>query len=300
VTGLPDGLVAAPLRHDDADAATRLWQACEEHDDGEPSFTAEEFAVIAQTPSIDLARASIGIRDDGELIALGLLHDERHAYAHVLPASRGRGIGSWLLRWTQEAGRAAGNRETGQTIPDGRADVAAMLLADGYTPRWHSWRFDIEIAGDPGPARLPEGHAIRDLVPGTDDARIAHGVIDEAFGEWPERDPWPFGDWAAATVLRPGFSPSDIALVEARGDVVGVAVIVSEEDIAWVDQLAVARAHRGKGLARALLMHAFGISWRAGKRHVGLSTDSRTGARGLYEKVGMHVRRSFTQYARAL
>ena len=32
----------------------------------------------------------------------------------------------------------------------------------------------------------------------------------------------------------------------------------------WVDQLAVAREHRGRGLARALLQHAFGETWRAG------------------------------------
>jgi hypothetical protein len=50
----------------------------------------------------------------------------------------------------------------------------------------------------------------------------------------------------------------------------------------------------------ALLMHAFGLTWRRGGTHCGLGTDSRTGARGLYERVGMTVRKTFGEYAKQL
>jgi GNAT superfamily N-acetyltransferase len=296
----PGGLVAAPLTLGDADAVTDLWRACELHDTGEAVFTRADFVVIAQLPSRDLERESVGLRTGGELVAVGMVDDERHAHVQVLPAWRGRGIGGWLLRWTQLAGRAAGFRETGQTVADARADVAALLRADGYTPRWESWVFEIEIARDPGPPPLPPGYAIRPAVPGGDDERAAHRVVDDAFGEWPDRRPWPFDDWRAETVLRPGFAPGDLVLLEHDGAAVGVAVMFADPGELWIDQVAVARAHRGRGLARALLMHAFGVAWRRGLRSCGLSTDARTGARGLYEHVGMRVRRSFTQYARAL
>jgi mycothiol synthase len=64
--------------------------------------------------------------------------------------------------------------------------------------------------------------------------------------------------------------------------------------------LAVAREHRGRGLARALLAHAFGLTWRRGGHRCGLGTDSRTGARGLYEHVGMHVRKTYGEYVKRL
>lgn len=55
--------------------------------------------------------------------------------------------------------------------------------------------------------------------------------------------------------------------------------------------LGVRPAWRGRGLGRALLVHAFGDFHRRGERRVGLGVDSEnaTGATRLYESVGMHV-----------
>ena len=65
-------------------------------------------------------------------------------------------------------------------------------------------------------------------------------------------------------------------------------------------QLAVAREHRNLGLGRALLLRAFELFHARGRASVGLSTDSRTGALGLYEHVGMRVVRSYTHHAKRL
>ena len=46
---------------------------------------------------------------------------------------------------------------------------------------------------------------------------------------------------------------------------------------------------RGRGLAQALLIDSFAAGTAHGARRSELSTDSRTGALGLYEKVGMVV-----------
>jgi GNAT superfamily N-acetyltransferase len=300
VSDPPLGLRAAPLGAGDGEEATGLWRECELHDLGEAVFALEDWVVIGQLPSVDLARDSVGLRAGDTLVALGLIEDPRHAYAHVLPDWRGRGIGRWLLGWTQATSRAAGHTETGQTLADTRADAIALLRSDGYTPRWESWAFAIAIDGDPGPPRLPAGYAIRACVPGSGDERAAHRVVDEAFGEWPDRRPWPFGDWRAQTLLRPGFQPGDISLIEHGDAVVGVMATYPDPEELWIDQVAVARQHRGKGLGRALLVHAFGSAWRRGLPSCGLATDSRTGARGLYEHAGMSVRHSFTQLAKPL
>ena len=88
-----------------------------------------------------------------------------------------------------------------------------------------------------------------------------------------------------------------MAPVIARGEEIVAAAILAEfGDEGWVNQIAVAREHRGKGLGRALLWHTFGV-FHGVHSTVGLSTDSRTGALDLYLHVGMRVRRSYTRWA---
>ncbi|MEX2421836.1 MAG: GNAT family N-acetyltransferase, partial [Actinomycetota bacterium] len=72
------------------------------------------------------------------------------------------------------------------------------------------------------------------------------------------------------------------------------------DDIGWVQQIAVRKDHRGRGLGGALLHHAFREFFERGKRTTGLSTDSRTGALTLYEHVGMSVTHSYRHYAKDL
>ena len=54
------------------------------------------------------------------------------------------------------------------------------------------------------------------------------------------------------------------------------------------------------GIARALLQSVFAAYHATGRRRVGLSTDSRTGALTLYERIGMRVRRTYTSWAKDL
>jgi ribosomal protein S18 acetylase RimI-like enzyme len=58
---------------------------------------------------------------------------------------------------------------------------------------------------------------------------------------------------------------------------------------AFVSRLAVRRDQRHQGLAQALLVDAFAQGREHGASRLALSTDSRTGALGLYQKVGMEV-----------
>jgi mycothiol synthase len=293
------GLSTAPLTPADAEPVARVWRGCEEHDDGEALFTEEDFVAACKRPSMDLGRDTVGVREGDALVALALAYGERDAFAHVLPSHRGRGIGAWLLRWTQQAGRSAGHAESCQTLSQNEHAARALLEADGYERRYEGWIFDIELAREPDAPLLPPGYALRDFLPGRDD-RDTYRVIDDAFGEWRENEVGTFEDWAAETLGRPGFRPELLALAVQGKAVAGAAVLIDDADELWVAQPAVAKEHRGRGLGRALLAHAFGISWRAGHRHAGLSTDSRTGARTLYEHVGMHVVRSYAEYAKPL
>jgi GNAT superfamily N-acetyltransferase len=120
-------LPATPLTADDAAAITALWQACERYDDGRAEIVAADVQSFLGAPRLDLRRDTVGLRADGELVALGVQLAVRHTFVHVLPAWRGNGLGSWLLRWTQDAARRAGANVTGQSLSD-REHAAIALL----------------------------------------------------------------------------------------------------------------------------------------------------------------------------
>jgi mycothiol synthase len=298
VSELPAGLRSAPLGPGDREEIAAVWRACEEHDDGRAEFAEADVVAIFARPSLEPARDSVGVRDGGALVAFGLQLAPRFTFVHVLPAFRGRGIGTWLLRWSQDAARAIGARTTAQDISDGERGAIALLERDGYVRRWDSWAFEIALEAAPPAPLLPAGYSIRDFAPG--DERPVHGVIQRAFGEWPDHEPQPYGDWAAMVFERPDFEPALLGVAVHDDSVIGAVLLIDDGIEGWVDQLAVAREHRGRGLGVALLMHAFGRTWARGRRTCGLGTDSRTGARGLYEKVGMRVRQTFGEYAKEL
>jgi len=68
----------------------------------------------------------------------------------------------------------------------------------------------------------------------------------------------------------------------------------------WITQLATKASHRRRGIGQALLRTSFGWFSERGRRVAGVSTDTRTGALGLYEKVGMRVQRQYTRYTKRL
>jgi ribosomal protein S18 acetylase RimI-like enzyme len=72
------------------------------------------------------------------------------------------------------------------------------------------------------------------------------------------------------------------------------------QDEGWVAQVATKASHRHRGIARALLQSVFAANHATGRRLVGLSTDSRTGALTLYERIGMRVRRTYTAWSKDL
>jgi ribosomal protein S18 acetylase RimI-like enzyme len=68
----------------------------------------------------------------------------------------------------------------------------------------------------------------------------------------------------------------------------------------YIARLATNKDQRGRGLAQSLLVDAFREAVAHGAERCELSTDSRTGALGLYEKVGMVVTSTWVSRAIAV
>ncbi len=292
---LPAGLVARPHVPRDAQAVTDLIAAAETVDAGSPAIDLQDIEGDWVRGSFDLATESIGVWDGDRLAAAGEVFKGRRADASVHPEYRGRGVGSWLADWVENCARARGSRLVGQTVP---ADSApeAFLRARGHRLGWTSWVLqlatDLTIERQP----LPDGYTLREFA-GAADGRFAFQLIEDAFNEWPDRDPSSYDDWAPRGPLRPGFEPWQIRFaVDPQGTDVGVCSTIGAGAVGYVDAIAVRRDQRGLGLARALLADAFGRAREHGATVSELSTDSRTGALGLYEHVGMRVTQTWRQW----
>lgn len=294
------GYLTRPLAAADLADVVAVVNALEKVVDGKPSTTATEIEVAWSRRGFALETMSIGVERGGRLVAVGEVLGER-ADVSVHPEFLGRGIGGALARWTWEVAAANGQDQVGQTVNDADEAARELFAALGYRQRWTSWALEVgldEIAETPS---LPPQASLR---PATlEDARSLYRIVEDAFNEWPDRSPTTYEDWRAAIADNP-LVRLDLSIVATWDDEpVGVGIAFQYEDDpdeAWVEQIAVAAPHRGKRLARAILTRMFHDFSAAGFRRAGLSTDSRTGAFGLYEHVGMAVTRSYTRWSKHL
>ena len=295
---LPIGLTTRRLRLEDAEPVFQLLATSEEHDVGAAAIDLEDVVGHWQQPSFDLAAQAIGVVSGDELVAFGEVSKGRYAEATVAPSWRGRGIGTWLAAWTQAEARRQGGSLVGMPVPRG-SDGDQLLESLGYHVAWTSWVLELPPGAAIEPQPLPEGYAVRAFQPGEE--RAVYQVVEDAFNEWPDRTPNAFEDWEAEVVRRPGFEPWHLRVaVDPDGVVVGVGVVFLSRDCGYVQYLAVRRDQRGRGLARALLVDCFAAARAHGASRAERSTDSRTGALGLYERVGMTVTSTWVHRAIAV
>lgn len=297
---LPAGLTARPLTLADTAEVTRVMAAEQLHDLG--SVEIEEADIIGdwQRPGFDVEASTMGVfhveHGVEKLVAYVELTDPYRGDAAVDPAYHGRGIGTALNQWLVELARSRGSEVVGMPVPEG-SPGDRLLASLGWFVRWTSWVLQLpegkEILAQP----LPAGYEIR-TAESEEDRRAVFSVIEDAFLEWSERERRSFEEFLAVSVQRPGFEPWNLrVLVDPDGAAVGGCYLqmAAPEDAAltgpvgYVHSLAVRRDQRGLGLARALLADAFRGAREHGAIRSELATDSRTGALGLYEKVGMEV-----------
>jgi mycothiol synthase len=287
---LPQGYTVRPVEMADSPTVTALVAAEELLDLGEVAIEEADYVSEWQKPSFDLATQTISVWDGDRLVGFAQVDADR-GDAAVHPDHRRRGMGTALAGWMQETARAQGSTVIGAPVPQGKAGDQ-LLEKLGYRVRWTSWVLELLDGATIAERELPEGYALREATP--EDYESVWTVTEDAFLEWSERKRQSFEDWQAAVPGRPGFEPWNIRVAtDATGAVVATSNIhVSGEADrlgAYIDRLATHRDHRHRGLAQALLVDSF----RAGREHGAvrseLSTDSRTGALTLYEKVGMSV-----------
>ncbi len=287
---LPAGMTARPLTMDDAHAVYEVMARQEQHDLGKVEIEAADIVGDWQKPSFDVAASTLGVFDGARLIAYAEVNKSGRGDAAVDPSYRRRGIGTTLAAWMPVRTGELGGTVIGSPVPEG-SPGDHLLEKLGWKVRWTSWVLNLPEGAQIAERPLPEGYALRTATP--DDYPAVHEVKEDAFLEWSDRDRESFEDFLATSVRRPGFEPWHLRVVtDAGGEVVGTALMSMYADPpveAFISQLAVRRDQRHRGLAQALLVDAFAQGREHGASRSALSTDSRTGALTLYQKVGMEV-----------
>ena len=237
-------------------------------------------------------------------------------WGHVDEAWRGQGIGSRLIAWAIE--RASQN--IASAPPEAQVSVASMifmqdeagkqLLTDHgfkYLRSYYVMKraFGAVIEATPLPdgfrlvsyAEKPDLRLFVELE--ADTFKDHFGWIDTPIDEDVER-------WQHYIDTAPDFDPNFwwIALYgdEPAGLIMSQLESSVGEGVAWVNTLGVKREYRKRGLALAMLEHAFAAHQTRGATGIALGVDasSLTNAVALYERAGMSVFSQRDSYEKVL
>jgi mycothiol synthase len=298
--GPPAGYEARAPSPADADAVAGLLRATELEDFGEAEADAGELAKDWET--FDLPRDAVIVCAGDEVAGYGYFFRRGREQAiidvYVDPRHQGRGVGSFLV---DELERRAGDVERiGSGVATSNAVARRLLERRGYRFVRRFWRMTIDLHRHPPPPEWPDEIVPTRYLPR--DELAIWSAIEEAFHDHWEYRPEPFEEWRRRTVDRPGFDPTLWIVAKEGPEVVGVGLARKQPRGGRIDTLAVRRAWRRRGLARAILLEAFGEFHRRGDLTVILSVDSEnlTGATRLYEQVGMRVTREVDAFERVL
>jgi mycothiol synthase len=288
----PDGFELRRATVDDAAAVNELVTAADVAVQGWSESSDSE--LLGWWRMMDLEQSSWVLQDGGQVAAYSV------AFAHgetleldgfVHPDFQGRGLGAWLVARAEERTRELGLPKL-YTFSLAADEKAHRLFAQfGMRELRRYYRMLIELDAPPPPPEWPGGLHVSSFE--VDQAKAFHDAMVEAF-----EDEWnfvamSFEEWRELRLVKdPDFDPSLWFLVRDGDEI--AAIMRNEPDrsgAGFVGAIGVRKPWRRRGIAMALLRHAFAEFYRRGKRKVALGVDAEnpTGATRLYERAGMHV-----------
>jgi GNAT superfamily N-acetyltransferase len=308
-----------PFTLEDAQEVVDLFNAHSQYLHGWDDCDLEEMINEWTSPGLDLNEVVRVVEDmDGKIIGYVEVWDTsqphviKYSWALLHPEAWDDALYREMLTWAEDCARSRialapqGARVTmsqGTNIKDHQR--VAALEAYGYRLVRNFYRMMIEFDQAPPKPALPEGIVI---VPIDIQKELKEAILaaDEGF-----RDHWGYVErpidemleqWQHHIANSNNFDPSLWFLAKEGDQIAGICYcagkMTEDPEMAWVNQLAVRKPWRRRGLGMALLLHAFGEFYSRGKKRAGLGVDatSLTNATRLYEKAGMHVVETYNTY----
>lgn len=319
---LPTGMSARGASIQDAAALAELQNSVFIDEIGLPYTSVAEMVRALTFDKIDPPQDVIIIHEGDRMVGSSLVHTEDpferiSIDGFVRPSDTGRGIGTCLMTWAEERARQLAMQHPTHDPPPlvqhWAADPSPLSRAfleahDFGLERWfHHMEIDLgQPAADPSRLwPLPPSISIRpiELI----EVTAVWEASNEAF-----RDHWGHVEvteeqFRHFMVEREDFDASLwFVAVTDDGTVAGDCLCFINDQMGelrgLVDDVAVRRPWRGKGVASQLLAISLDALRERGIQRGQLFVDSEnpTGALGVYERAGMYVARSFSNYAKPL
>jgi GNAT superfamily N-acetyltransferase len=163
----------------------------------------------------------------------------------------------------------------------------------GYTKSYYQMHIDLDDSLEQ--PSWPDGIQLRTAIPEQDDPEI-YRVVQIFFGRGEDDEPT-FAQWKAH-MIRPDLYDPNLWFLAVSGDhIVGTCLGIKYETEGWIRQFGVLPDWRGRGIATAMLRHAFLVFRDRGYNRAGLGMEAENeNAMRLYERLGMRVLRQYDEY----
>jgi len=307
---------------DDVAQVAALWNDCSNAMIGLDETTPEKLAMQWETPGFDLRKSAMVIlTTDGTAVGCVVVWDEESLPVNIWiegrvhPDYEKQGLGTQLMLWAEARANHVLPRVPSDiqvamvTGTESTYSPARKLLQDlGFKMVREFWTMVAHFESPPEPPQWPVGMSVRpmrkaelgDVVHAARDSfRDHYGYVEQPFQQ-------EFEQWQHKISRYDQYDPSLWFLAVEGDQIAGVSLCrpKSDEDpdMGWVSVLGVRRPWRRRGVALALLQHAFAGFFDRGTLKVGLGVDaeSLTGATGLYEKAGMKVLRKYDAFEKII
>lgn len=256
---------------------------------GEPEVSAGE---VGEWVDDEGGVAPGAVAVDGEGRVRGFASPGRHEAVFLAEPERAVEIADELLPWLR------GQRDDLQlTTFAGDAERLAAFERHGLRHSRSVFSlFRPQSAGPVPAADVPAGVEVAAYDFGSGDDAAAHELIytDAAWASVPGHTARDLDEWREAAQRC-----SSVFLASRGSRPVGwVHGRLLDNGRGFVEMIAVATSERGRGLGRALLLHAFADLERAGARGLALGVQAgNDAALGLYRSVGLEIEREWRMYA---
>lgn len=244
---------------------------------------------------------------DGQAVFLHL--------GYLLPEWRGRGIGGAMLAWAESRCRELAAERMPQQGRELRPcyatnastterEATGLIECAGYTVVRRLADMRLEPREQPLLASaLPAGLELRPMTPAHYRA-IYEGMKDAWQGLWGQLPPSEedFRESVIERVEAPHFDPALWQIAWDADVVAGLVLGELRDGVGVVAEVAVRRAYRRRGIARALLVEALAALEERHPDQIRIYTDAddSQGARSLYESVGFRTIKEHRLYRKRM
>ncbi len=297
---------------EDAADVVEILNRCAQVEDPQPEhylpdFTVEEQLAYWQEKALE-NDTLIATTLDGKVVGYTDINswlDQESQHGHIMidscngidPAYRNQGIGTTFLQWVEKRARKH-FPDLPVVIETGcyRTNIMArhLFVNQGYTLKPQSgWVIlRINLQKQPQEPEWPEGITVRTFVPGPDDQMMKNG-LEEAFGR-------EYTLWNSLYLNRKDFDPTLWYLAMDGKEMAGGITCEPHPLIGKVNWLGVRPAWRGRGIATALLQHAFHDFHQRGLHYAELLTEETNPVIRLYQRAGMGIIKQIDSYTKTI